>query len=263
MVCNLFRFYLATDSLIDKTDRKSISKINISGKFGNSHVNTSGLAVTIAVKTEDFVNKGLCDFYICRCFNFAPKHNFQKWYEIRFLITVRNSSCGKVMLSQACVKNSVPEVGWGGYLPLGTGGVCLWVWGYTPGQTFHSETVTAADGMHPTGMHSCYASPLSQAQMLLICHFPIHINRVANWIPICVHPRLCNTWFSMYCTTRGRVQEWGKYLHLHMMGWWIIWQVRMLHLFTFNVVKFWGLGTWSPNPLWSQMDYALVMINML
>ena len=55
-----------------------------------------------------------------------------------------------------------------GYLPLGTGGVSASGSGGTPpGQTFHSETVTAADGMHPTGMHSCYASPLSQAQHAL------------------------------------------------------------------------------------------------
>ena len=67
--------------------------------------------------------------------------------------------------------------GGGGCLPLGPGGVCLWAegvsssgsrgsasgWGCThPGRhplgrhTPHPrETATAADGTHPTGMHSC------------------------------------------------------------------------------------------------------------
>ena len=44
-------------------------------------------------------------------------------------------SCGKVIFSQACVKNSVH--GEGGCLPQ-----CM--------------LVTAADGTHPTGMHSCH-----------------------------------------------------------------------------------------------------------
>ena len=51
------------------------------------------------------------------------------------LITVRNSNLGKVMISQACVKNSVHVRGWG--------------WGL-------GETAIAADGTLPTGMHSCF-----------------------------------------------------------------------------------------------------------
>ena len=61
------------------------------------------------------------------------------------LITVGNSSCGKVMFSQAHVKNSVQK---GMYPPQA--------------DTSHSnttppppETTTAADGTHPTGMYSC------------------------------------------------------------------------------------------------------------
>ena len=42
--------------------------------------------------------------------------------------TVRKRSCGKVMFSQACVKNSVHRA---------------------------VETATAADGTHRIGMHSC------------------------------------------------------------------------------------------------------------
>ena len=60
-------------------------------------------------------------------------------------------SCGKVMFSQACVKNSVHTVG----------DVCLSACWDTPsgrhppppGQT--SPGVNTADGAHPTGMHSC------------------------------------------------------------------------------------------------------------
>ena len=66
--------------------------------------------------------------------------------------TASNSICGKVMFSQACVKNSVhrAEVGWlpvmhhrshdqGGLHPLES--ACR---GYLPA------------GGHPTGMHSCF-----------------------------------------------------------------------------------------------------------
>ena len=56
------------------------------------------------------------------------------------MFTVHNSSCGKVMFSQVCVKNSV-HMGW--YM-AGGGGSCL-----------AGEMATAVDGTHPTGMHSC------------------------------------------------------------------------------------------------------------
>ena len=71
-------------------------------------------------------------------------------------------SCGKVIFSQACVKNSV------------MGGVCLSAcWDtHSPGQKHpppswadplcpvHAgiDMVTVADGTHPTGMHSCWIS---------------------------------------------------------------------------------------------------------
>ena len=56
-----------------------------------------------------------------------------------------NEVWGKVIFSEACVKNSVHgEGGWPG--PRGGG----WVPGGDPPQT-----VTAADGTHPTRMHSC------------------------------------------------------------------------------------------------------------
>ena len=71
----------------------------------------------------------------------------------------RKRSCGKVIFSQACVKNSVH----------GAGGVCLSAcWDTPPGQTpspppgtpcpVHAgiDMATAADGTHPTGMHSCF-----------------------------------------------------------------------------------------------------------
>ena len=47
------------------------------------------------------------------------------------LITAPNSSCGKVMFSQACV---IPSVQWG------RGGVCLWVWGCMPPDTSSGNT---------------------------------------------------------------------------------------------------------------------------
>ena len=91
-------------------------------------------------------------------------------YNEQIFFTIRNSSCGKVMFSQECDKNSAHR----------GGGVCLWVWKWrgglsatgsgrvsayesreypagrhSPRQTSSLETATAADGTHPTGMHSC------------------------------------------------------------------------------------------------------------
>ena len=84
---------------------------------------------------------------------------------------------GRVIFSEACVKNSVHRGGassqvgflWGGFLlgvlPLGglppggasSGGASSWgcflwggAWWRPPG------TATAAGGTHPTGMHSCF-----------------------------------------------------------------------------------------------------------
>ena len=53
--------------------------------------------------------------------------------ETALFITVRKRSYGKVVFSQACIKNSVQ------------GGSC------TPPY----QMAIAADGAHPTGMHSC------------------------------------------------------------------------------------------------------------
>ena len=58
----------------------------------------------------------------------------------RRVITVRKRSCGKIMFSQACVKKSAS--------------------GQTPPPGRHpypppQQMAPAADGMHPTGMHSC------------------------------------------------------------------------------------------------------------
>ena len=58
------------------------------------------------------------------------------------IFTVRKRSCGKLIFSQAWVKNSVHGGGEGG-------AVC--------------QTATAADGTHSTGMHSCF-----------ILHTPYH-----------------------------------------------------------------------------------------
>ena len=61
------------------------------------------------------------------------------------------------MFLQVCV---CPRGGaWSGRVP-GFGGGVAWSWGVPgPGgvvsQHALRETVTAADGMHPTGMHSC------------------------------------------------------------------------------------------------------------
>ena len=60
-------------------------------------------------------------------------------------VTVRNSSCGKVMCSHARVKNSLR----GGACVAG-GSMC------GRGAYVAGEMATAADGKHPTGMHSFF-----------------------------------------------------------------------------------------------------------
>ena len=72
-------------------------------------------------------------------------------------------SCRKVMYSQVCVKNSVHGGGWGCLPQCMLGYIHSPISGQTPPLGRHplgrhppGQTATAADGMHPTGMHSCY-----------------------------------------------------------------------------------------------------------
>ena len=110
-------------------------------------------------------------------------------FQFRAVFTVRNSSCGKVMFSQAYVKNSVRGCGCVFQHALGRGsvcpvGVCLgyvcpegclaggcrprrgvsaqgvytpWDQRQTPPgpEADTPKTATAADSTHPTGLHSC------------------------------------------------------------------------------------------------------------
>ena len=88
-----------------------------------------------------------------------------------------NEVWGKVIFSQACVKNSVHRgrgcLVWGRGVPGARGvpgpggpgpGGCLvpgggsWSWGVPGGDP--PRTATAAGGTHPTGMHSCLRSDL-------------------------------------------------------------------------------------------------------
>ena len=72
---------------------------------------------------------------VTKLFNIAI--NYRPW-----------GSCRKVMFSQACVKNSVHR---------GEGCIPAWTGADThPPLSPPPPTATAAGGMHPTGMHSCY-----------------------------------------------------------------------------------------------------------
>ena len=84
------------------------------------------------------------------------------------MITVRNSSCRKVMFSQRCVKNSVHsgkgKGGIHGQVRGVHGGGHAWHvgdhvwWGGMQGRGCVAEGVwmaTAANGTHPAGKHSC------------------------------------------------------------------------------------------------------------
>ena len=91
------------------------------------------------------------------------------------LITIRKRSGGNVMFSQACVKDSVHKRGGvsqhalgqthtPGRHPLPPGRHPLPPWANPPDRPpcpVHAgihppPTATAAEGTHPTGMHSCY-----------------------------------------------------------------------------------------------------------
>ena len=129
-------------------------------------------------------------FFIFRCKHamLQTKRHFQCMEDISSLaswasievITVRKRSCGKVMFSQACVKNSVHKGGGVANTPplsrhlLGRPPPLVGRHpspGQTPpGQTDNppgqtpprqtppsaQHTATAADGTHPIGMHSCW-----------------------------------------------------------------------------------------------------------
>ena len=100
---------------------------------------------------------------------YFPKGGQPLDLEQKPIITVRKRSCGKVMFSQACVKNSVHR---GVYIP----------WGNTPWAETdplgrhplgrhplgrHPPPPQAdgycVDGMHPTGMHSCLSRSLPKS----------------------------------------------------------------------------------------------------
>ena len=79
-------------------------------------------------------------------------------------ITVRNSSCGKVMFSQVC-QEFCPQVGGGAMCGGGVHGrgLCMgqghvWRGHALWGTCVAGETATAAEGTHPTGMHSCHTN---------------------------------------------------------------------------------------------------------
>ena len=101
------------------------------------------------------------------------------------IFTARKRSYGKVMFSQACVKNSVHR------------GRCKPPWADTPlgrhpvppRQTPllgrhpppHHQTATAADGTHPTGMHSCFCCrPQSQFNNQILCDRKYLLNVMKN-----------------------------------------------------------------------------------
>ena len=74
--------------------------------------------------------------------------NTEFLHTVRLLLPPANEVWGKVIFSQACVKNSVHREG----CLLPGGGGCL-LRGVPGGDL--PGTTTAAGGTHPTGMHSC------------------------------------------------------------------------------------------------------------
>ena len=160
----------------------------------------------------------------------------QNLFQFRAVFTVRNSSCGKVMFSQAYVKNSVRGGGCVFQHALGRGSVCpvgvclgyvcpegclaggcrpkrgVSAQGYTPPgirgrhppgpEADTLKTATAADSTHPTGLHSCSLKLLGKNLP------PPTSGRLLLW-EILDQP-LC---FTMY--TR-RVQDIGMYVSVNV-----------------------------------------------
>ena len=83
--------------------------------------------------------------------------------------TTSNSNCTKVMFLHVChsvcpQRDVYPSMQWaGGVYPSMQWEICFWVQGVyitlgrhlTLADTPTLQMATAADGMHPTGMHSC------------------------------------------------------------------------------------------------------------
>ena len=91
--------------------------------------------------------------------NFHLEHPFCKPPRHPLIFTVRNSSCEKVMFSQASVCQQGVHMArgrvWHGAC-MAKGGACMVKGGMCGrGAGVAGETATAVDGTHPTGMHSC------------------------------------------------------------------------------------------------------------
>ena len=144
----------------------SISWNFILAKKGRRHQEL----VSFGLLAETTLKDGFWLFFLCVC-----RLSFRIRDMLGYTVTARNSSCGKVMFSQACVKNSVHRgcllreggISIWGCLPRGVSawGVCRGclsrggclpkgMLGYTPPHSTMGYG-QQADSTHPTGMYSC------------------------------------------------------------------------------------------------------------
>ena len=90
----------------------------------------------------------ICDFAIASFFRKMFWHH-KDVSEGQTFITVRKRNCGKVIFLHLSFSHSVHR-GHGGRSVLVHAAI------HPPWQTPPQQTATAADGTHPTGMHSCF-----------------------------------------------------------------------------------------------------------
>ena len=119
------------------------------------------------------------------------------------IITVRKRNCGKIMFSQACVKNSVHRGVYTrvpsaqcmlGYIPLADTSLADTP---SPPSRPPPPTATAADATHPTGMHSfiCYF----HIQFLHNCARMLDVLiRLSTWNVLMTIFQFSKTWRKLF-----------------------------------------------------------------
>ena len=146
---------------------------NISGKYALTK-NTSGIQVVLLIfhclKKSTNIGKPVCKYGAHTLLIESDEH-------IQYV-----RSCGKVMFLRLSVSHSVhggvyPSMHWGRH-PLGRHSPAQCMLGYTHPVP---PAATAADGTHPTGMHSCLHKNITQFERCLWISSKVRFHRHRVW----------------------------------------------------------------------------------